>query len=130
MPIPPEVMRNLRHYWKVLECTHDYNHSPYYAGDADEKLCWEGYDAMAQTQDAREYIRSRDRGKPFLLVLSWGPPHAPYHTAPEKYRETVAHVGDVSQPLIHTVKFMADSRREVLPSGETICLESFPGSDL
>ena len=26
-------------------------------------------------------------GKPFVLFLSWGPPHAPYHTAPEKHRK-------------------------------------------
>ncbi len=29
---------------------------------------------------------SHASGKPFALFLSWGPPHAPYHTAPEKYR--------------------------------------------
>ena len=83
--IPPERRQNFD-YWKVLECTHDYNNSPYYAFDADEKLCWEGYDAIAQTRDAQEYIRSRSKEKPFLLALSWGPPHAPYHTAPEEYR--------------------------------------------
>lgn len=74
-------------YWKVLECTHDYNNSLYYAGDSDEKLYWEGYDAIAQTKDAETYIRQHDKNKPFLMMLSWGPPHAPYHTAPEKYRE-------------------------------------------
>jgi len=83
--IPPERRQGFE-YWKVLECTHDYNHSPYYAFDADEKLYWEGYDAIAQTRDAQEYIRGHGKEKPFLLVLSWGPPHAPYHTAPEEYR--------------------------------------------
>ena len=82
--IPPERRRGFE-YWKVLECTHDYNHSAYYAGDSDEQLVWEDYDAFAQTRDAQAYLR--DRGdKPFLLVLSWGPPHAPYHTAPEEYQ--------------------------------------------
>lgn len=74
-------------YWKVLECTHDYNHSPYYALDSDEKLHWDGYDAIAQTRDAQQYIRGRQSDAPFLMVLSWGPPHAPYDTAPEKYRD-------------------------------------------
>jgi len=71
----------------LLECTHDYNNSPYYEGDSDEKRCWEGYDAIAQTRDAETYIRNHAEEKPFLLVLSWGPPHAPYGTAPEKYRK-------------------------------------------
>lgn len=74
-------------YWKVLECTHRYNHSAYYAGDSDEKLFWEGYDAIAQTRDAEAYIRRHSGEGPFLLMLSWGPPHAPYNTAPEEYRD-------------------------------------------
>ena len=73
-------------YWKVLECTHDYNNSPYFAGDSDEELTWEGYDAAAQTRDACAYMKNHDKSKPFFLTLSWGPPHAPYNTAPEEYR--------------------------------------------
>ncbi|MBC8232631.1 sulfatase [bacterium] len=83
--IPPERRQGFD-YWKVLECTHNYNRSPYYAGDSDEKICWDGYDAIAQTRDAQNYIREHDDKTPFLLVLSWGPPHNPYETAPEKYK--------------------------------------------
>ncbi|HUT19322.1 MAG TPA: sulfatase [Anaerolineae bacterium] len=83
--IPPERRQGFD-YWKALECTHSYNQSAYYAGDSDEKLTWEGYDAIAQTRDAQRYIRDHAREEPFLLVLSWGPPHAPYGTAPEEYR--------------------------------------------
>ena len=83
----PRERRQGFDYWKVLECTHDYNHSPYYAHDAPAKLVWTGYDAFAQTQDAQAYIASRTRAsKPFLLVLAWGPPHNPYPTAPEAYQ--------------------------------------------
>lgn len=77
-------------YWKVLECTHDYNNSFYYA-DGPEKLKWEGYDAVAQTRDAQNYLRERAKTKrPFLLWLAWGPPHNPYETAPAKYRAMYA----------------------------------------
>ena len=73
-------------YWKVLECTHDYNHSAYYA-DGPEKFYWEGYDAIAQTRDAQQYLCDHALAqKPFFLFLAWGPPHDPYLTAPEKYR--------------------------------------------
>jgi arylsulfatase A-like enzyme len=82
----PRERRQGFDYWKVLECTHDYNHSYYYA-DGPEKLLWEGYDAIAQTADAAKYLRSYATGKkPFFLVLAWGPPHDPYQSAPEKYR--------------------------------------------
>lgn len=74
-------------YWKVLECTHDYNRSAYYAGDSDRKRYWDGYDAIAQTRDAETYLRDHARDRPFLLMLSWGPPHAPYGTAPGEYRK-------------------------------------------
>jgi arylsulfatase A-like enzyme len=82
----PRERRQGFDYWKVLECTHDYNNSAYYA-DGSEKLKWDGYDAIAQSRDAQAYLRGRPKvEKPFFLWLSWGPPHNPYETAPEKYR--------------------------------------------
>ena len=84
----PRERRQGFDYWKVLECTHAYNNSPYYA-DGPEKLKWEGYDAQAQTRDAQQFMRDRAKAapaKPFLLWLAWGPPHNPYETAPANYR--------------------------------------------
>ena len=34
-PIPPERRQGFQ-FWKVLECTHDYNRSAYYDGDSDQ----------------------------------------------------------------------------------------------
>lgn len=74
-------------YWKVLECTHNYNASPYYANEDAEKHVWSGYDAVEQTHDACNYLKQHVKSpKPFFLWLAWGPPHDPYLTAPEKYR--------------------------------------------
>ena len=43
---------------------------------------------MAQTGDAVNYIREHAQNeKPFFLILSWGPPHNPYETAPQKYKD-------------------------------------------
>lgn len=86
----PRERRQGFDYWKVLECTHAYNNSPYYA-DGPEKLKWDGYDAIAQTRDAQRYLEDHGKGgakadRPFLLWLAWGPPHNPYETAPAKYR--------------------------------------------
>ena len=79
-------------FWKALGCTHNYNNSMYY-GDENIKLRWEGYDAIAQTHEANRYIGEHAGEKPFALFLSWGPPHAPYHTAPQKYRDMFNHEG-------------------------------------
>jgi arylsulfatase A-like enzyme len=82
----PRQRRQGFDFWKALDCTHNYNNSAYY-GDENVKLRWDGYDAIAQTREAQRYIRQQAEAGPFVLVLSWGPPHAPYHTAPPKYRK-------------------------------------------
>ncbi|NLX97449.1 MAG: sulfatase [Rhodopirellula sp.] len=84
--IPP-LRRQGFEYFRVLECTHNYNRSAYYEGGDSTKKWWQGYDASAQTDDAVSYIQRQSRETaPFLLMLSWGPPHNPYETAPEPYR--------------------------------------------
>ena len=83
--IPRERRQGFK-FWKVLECTHNYNKSLYY-GDTDVKQYWDGYDAISQTREAQKYIHRQAGKSPFVLFMSWGPPHAPYHTAPEKYRK-------------------------------------------
>jgi arylsulfatase A-like enzyme len=83
----PESSRLGFDYWKVCECTHDYNRSQYYEGRDTTPRFWEGYDGIAQTRDACEFIRTRAKGRdPYFLALSLGPPHDPYGTAPESYQ--------------------------------------------
>ena len=82
--IPKERRQGFK-FWKVCECTHNYNKSLYY-GETDVKQYWDGYDAIAQTREAQQYIRQHANQRHFILFMSWGPPHAPYQTAPEKYR--------------------------------------------
>lgn len=98
-------------YWKVLECTHDYNNSFYY-GDTPEKKKWEGYDVFAQTRDAQAYIRSHGDQGPFALFLSWGPPHNPYLTAPGRYR-AMYDPEQIALPPNIPVEKQAQSRKEI-----------------
>ena len=74
-------------YWKAFECSHNYNKSPYYEGNDQTMKYWQGYDAIAQTGDACSFIGQHAKAAdPYFLMLSLGPPHAPYNTAPEKYQ--------------------------------------------
>jgi arylsulfatase A-like enzyme len=83
----PESSRFGFDYWKVCECTHAYNRSLYYEGNDTTQRYWDGYDGIAQTRDACEFIRKRGSSNdPYFLLLSVGPPHDPYGTAPEKYQ--------------------------------------------
>lgn len=84
--IPPERRLGFD-YFKALECSHDYNNSAYYDGDDPTMRYWDGYDVFAQTEDARCFIEAQAQAGPFLLVVSWGPPHNPYETAPTEYRD-------------------------------------------
>ena len=84
--IPPEKRFGFD-YWKACECSHEYNHSLYYEGNDPTPKYWPGYDAIAQTEDACGFLEKRAAADLFLLVLSLGPPHFPYATAPERYRE-------------------------------------------
>jgi arylsulfatase A-like enzyme len=75
-------------YWKVLECTHNYNKSAYYSGNDPQKKFWEGYDAFAQTKDAQQYLKEKSSGgQPFILAISYGVPHFPHGSAPEEYKK-------------------------------------------
>ena len=84
--IPPERRLGFD-YFKALECSHDYNRSAYYANDDPTMRYWDGYDVFAQSEDAQAYIKSQTAEQPFLLVLSLGPPHDPYETAPRAFRD-------------------------------------------
>jgi arylsulfatase A-like enzyme len=116
----PKERRQGFQFWKAFGCTHNYNNSFYY-GDENVKLKWQGYDAIAQTREAQRYIREHagrstwrlsTGGKPFALFLSWGPPHAPYHTAPEKYRKQFSEARIRLRPNVPR-KFEAQARKSL-----------------
>jgi len=94
----PKERRQGFDFWRAYGCTHNYNSSYYYA-DEDVKLKWDGYDAIAQTRVANEYIKEHAE-EPFVLFLSWGPPHAPYQTAPAK----IAALDDCLGRILETIK--------------------------
>ncbi|GAB2534974.1 sulfatase [Spirosoma aerophilum] len=86
-PVPADRRQGFE-YWRGLECTHDYNNSPYY-NEINKQFVWQQYDAISQTDSAISFM-TQSRQAPFLLVLAWGPPHDPYQTAPKEYRQRYA----------------------------------------
>ncbi|SDM30989.1 sulfatase family protein [Kriegella aquimaris] len=86
--VAPGKRRQGFDFWKGNECTHDYNHSVYYDNDDPTRKTWEGYDTFEQTDAAIDYLQKRKSAEnPFMMIVSYGTPHAPYHTAPEEYRK-------------------------------------------
>jgi arylsulfatase A-like enzyme len=85
--VAPGKRRQGFQFWKGNECTHDYNKSVYYDNENPNRKIWDGYDTFEQTDAAINYIKERKSSKnPFMMVISYGTPHAPYHTAPIEYR--------------------------------------------
>ncbi|GAB2489574.1 sulfatase family protein [Algoriphagus taiwanensis] len=83
-PVPAD-RRQGWDYWKVREVTHNYNNS-FYFDEKDEKHTWPGYDVFPQTDSAISFI-SKNKKNPFVLMLSYGPPHDPYFSAPEEFQK-------------------------------------------
>lgn len=71
-------------HWKVCNCSHDYMNA-YYYDEADDIHRIDGYEPIAQTNMAIDFING-NKANPWALVLSWGPPHDPYEALPESYR--------------------------------------------
>ncbi|MEQ9580693.1 MAG: sulfatase, partial [Arenibacter sp.] len=85
--VAPGQRRQGFKFWKGNECTHDYNESVYYDNEDPNRKIWDGYDTFAQTDAAIKYINEKKSSQnPFMMILSYGTPHAPYHTAPLEYR--------------------------------------------
>ncbi|MDH7568201.1 MAG: sulfatase [Armatimonadota bacterium] len=80
--------------WKVCNCNHAYFNA-YYFDEENRRVPVEGYEPMAQTHLAIDFIH-RNREIPWCLFLSWGPPHDPYHAVPDaylqRYRERELHL--------------------------------------
>ena len=75
-------------HWQGNECNHNYNQSPFFLNDDTKQKFWKGYDAIAQSRCAAKLIQKFSQNKqPFFLTVSWGPPHDPYHSAPQEYQQ-------------------------------------------
>ncbi len=96
--IPPQRRQGFS-FFQACECCHDYNDSVYFDNDDPTPRRWEGYDAFAQTEAAIRFMEECG-GQPFALVLSWGPPHFPYQTAPESYRRMYDPAGLTLRPNV------------------------------
>ncbi|MFO7958922.1 MAG: sulfatase [Candidatus Brocadiia bacterium] len=82
--IPPGPERlGFDDFWAVWNCHHQYFDGKYHL-DTNEVQHFEGYEPDGQTDLATQFIESH-RDEPFALVVSFGPPHAPYDQVPERY---------------------------------------------
>ncbi|CAG7613941.1 sulfatase [Paenibacillus allorhizosphaerae] len=81
--VPPGPRRQGFDYWAAFNRGHNYWDSVYYR-DEPVPIQAEGYEPDYQTDLAVSFIED-NKGVPFCLFMSWGPPHTPFH--PEQGRD-------------------------------------------
>ena len=82
-PVPPGPHRHGFDYWRVVHGYGDRWHTRWYDDDGkDHEL--PGYAPVAQMDQTLEFIEE-NADHPFLVVLSWHPPHSPYGGAPQEF---------------------------------------------
>lgn len=73
-------------FWAAYNCTHSYFDTRYYR-DQPQVIRDARYEPTVQTDLAIEFLNDAAAAeKPFLLALSWGPPHDPYPQVPQRFR--------------------------------------------
>ncbi|MCD6333423.1 MAG: sulfatase, partial [Bacteroidales bacterium] len=83
---PPERRQGFD-YWKALECSHDYNHMPYYEDNDPEVKYWKSYSPFAVCEDAKQYLSTHAHDdSPMFLFVSIAAPHFPLYSAPEEFK--------------------------------------------
>lgn len=82
---PPGPRRHGFDYWYSYG-TYDMHMTPHYWMDTPEMICPGIWSVEHETDKAIEYMRQiRDKSRPFVMFLSWNPPHSPYDQVPQRY---------------------------------------------
>jgi arylsulfatase A-like enzyme len=71
--------------WHVWADTDDHYHAWTFNQDTGEKIYPEGWQPVRMTDEAINFMKAQPEDKPWLLVLSWNPPH-PKLDPPEEFR--------------------------------------------
>jgi arylsulfatase A-like enzyme len=71
--------------WHVWAHTDDHYHAWTFNQDTGEKIYPEGWQPVRMTDEAISFMKAQPQDKPWLLVLSWNPPH-PQFDPPEEFR--------------------------------------------
>lgn len=73
-------------YWAGVDCSHIHRDGHYYIGSREPtRIDFTGYEPEVQTGLAVDFL---DAGpQPLFLTVAYGPPHDPYGSVPQNYRE-------------------------------------------
>jgi arylsulfatase A-like enzyme len=111
-PYTPEKRYGFDHM-AAYDCQHHYYEVTYHENEAGP-YPMDGWAPTVETDLAIGFLRDhleKDNGKPFLLMLSWGPPHWPYDQYPEAFQ--LYDPGEVDLPPNVPEQMAAYARSEI-----------------
>jgi arylsulfatase A-like enzyme len=65
--------------WHIWASTNNHYHSWTYDPDTGQKLTPPGWNATSMTDQALTFLKAQSADKPWLLIVSWNPPHPPFN---------------------------------------------------
>jgi arylsulfatase A-like enzyme len=69
--------------WQVWDSTNLHFHAWTYDQNTGEKISPQGWQPVRMTDQAVKFLHEQPKDKPWLLMVSWNPPHPPYNPPPE-----------------------------------------------
>ena len=83
--LPPGRKRLGFEDWQAWDATNQHYHAWTYNQETGEKIFPEGWQPTRMTDEAVRFVeQQKGSEKPWLLVVSWNPPHPPYNPPPEE----------------------------------------------
>ena len=77
--VPPGPGRFDIDDWHIWAATNNHYHAWTYDPDTGAKISPEGWNATSMTDQAIKLLKSQSPDKPWLMMLSWNPPHPPFN---------------------------------------------------
>ena len=107
---PPGPRRHGFDFWYAYNCNGKH-FDPVYWKDSPKRIDIKKWSVEHETDVAIDFIKNRQKEKPFALFVSWNPPHPPY-VAPDKYK---AWYKDKELPPRPNVKPSQKYKKSVMP---------------
>jgi len=120
---PPGPRRHGFDFWYAYN-TNGRHFNPYYWKDSPHRVQVEEWSVKHETDVAMDFIRKRDKTKPFALFVGWNPPHPPY-VAPDEYKDRY---DSIDMPARENVTEKSDKyQKSFLPycAAVTTCDDNF-----
>lgn len=76
--VPKGPLRFGFQYFKIWGNTNNHWHDFTWNPETGERYVRDKWNATAMTDDAVEFLEQQKKDKPWMLVVSWNPPHPPY----------------------------------------------------